>query len=358
MAEFNSDPGNHGTDQSGDKDHRDEYMHSDYVLNQRKVSLLKVWQVVYPLIIYSLILIASMYLSMLAIVIRDVMIQVGPADQMTYQEYNEKTMEAIAAARTDAKVRSYSQTFEAYTPMVTLFGNLLMLPIALLLYGMDMFFKRKRMQQYLLQHPEKKPEPSEPPLSGGVIAGISLMAGVGMCLAANLFVTLLKLKGATASTGTSSQTYSFLYDIQNSVPFQVFSVVIISALVEELLFRGVIFRRMRNGSGLFFCVIFSSMIYASFYGTAAGFVYGFLISVGACYLYHRTGYLTAPVLYHIFLNAMTLVFSLLGIHTNAFFGSTRRIVLAFLIGLVLLAFVVILIEYYLLPSPPKTEKQS
>ena len=221
----------------------------------------------------------------------------------------------------------------------------------------DEFWKNRRKMMYIRQNPEAKTPAEAPPSDDFLCIGLSLIFGVGMCLAANLFVSLLKLGGSEVSAAASSgRTYGVLYEIQNSVLFQIVSVVIVAATVEELLFRGVIFRRLLSGGGIFFPVLISSMIYASFYGTAAGFVFGFLVAIGAAYLYYRTRNLKTPVFYHIFLNAMTLVFTLLGAHTNAFFGSTRRVVLAFLIGLVLLAFAIIFIEYYLPKVPKEPEK--
>ena len=357
MADLNQKPENSGFTDPGEKDHRDEYMNSDYVLNRSKMNLMRVWSVIYPVLLYSLIMLVTMYFSMMAIIVRDMMIEVGPIEQLTVQEYQDQLVDFMAKAKTDVKMRAYYETFEAYSPMVTFISNMVALPVVLILLIWDEFWKNRRKMMYIRQNPEAKTPAEAPPSDDFLCVGLSLIFGVGMCLAANLFVSLLKLGGSEVSAAASSgRTYGVLYEIQNSVLFQIVSVVIVAATVEELLFRGVIFRRLCSGGGIFFPVLISSMIYASFYGTAAGFVFGFLVAVGAAYLYYRTRNLKTPVFYHIFLNAMTLVFTLLGAHTNAFFGSTRRVVLAFLIGLVLLAFAIIFIEYYLPKVPKEPEK--
>ena len=79
--------------------------------------------------------------------------------------------------------------------------------------------------------------------------------------------------------------------------------VLIAPITEEVLFRGVIYRRIRKLFGVRFAIVLSSIIFGLFHGNMVQFIYAFLVGLALAFVYERYGTLKAPMLFHIIANA-------------------------------------------------------
>lgn len=101
-----------------------------------------------------------------------------------------------------------------------------------------------------------------------------------------------------------SQKYETVETIQYSVPLWMGIILygLISPMVEEMVFRGVLYGRIKRFYGVARAVIFSSLLFGLFHANLPQFVYGSIMGglIAVCYEY--MGCFAAPVLVHMSAN--------------------------------------------------------
>lgn len=93
---------------------------------------------------------------------------------------------------------------------------------------------------------------------------------------------------------------------QNIVLTMVSSVVL-APLMEEMLFRGMIYHKMESDFGIPVSVVVSSMFFAMGHASLVQVIYGFLMGVLFALLYHKRGTIIAPVAMHAAANLVTIL---------------------------------------------------
>lgn len=116
-----------------------------------------------------------------------------------------------------------------------------------------------------------------------------------------------------------SEKYETVAEIQYSVPIWLGILLygIISPMVEEMVFRGVIFNRARKFFGIAKAAVFSALLFGFFHGNLLQFLYGTAMGMlmAVCYGYCQC--FAAPVLVH--MSANIFVFLISGQAGTAFF---------------------------------------
>ena len=125
----------------------------------------------------------------------------------------------------------------------------------------------------------------------------------------NIFITILLAFSASLGlnilltlTGfaDSSQTYQEVADRQYGVAFGIGIVLygLVSPLAEEVVFRGVIYNRLRRFYGPVIGVVVSAIFFGAFHGNLVQGVYGACMGMLIAYVYERQGSFFFPVLFH------------------------------------------------------------
>lgn len=126
-------------------------------------------------------------------------------------------------------------------------------------------------------------------------------AGVLASLAGNMLMNLSDL--ATLSEGfQSSQELLF------SGPFiiQLVGIGVILPVCEELIYRGLIYMRMRQYLNVNMAIVVSALLFAIFHGNLVQGIYAFLLGILLAFVYEKYGSLKAPALLHISANMLSL----------------------------------------------------
>lgn len=102
----------------------------------------------------------------------------------------------------------------------------------------------------------------------------------------------------------SAQTYREVADSQYGVAFVVGLILygLISPLAEEVVFRGVIFNRMRRLYGPVLAIVASALFFGAFHGNMVQGVYGGCMGILMAYLYERSGRFAVPFYFHMAAN--------------------------------------------------------
>jgi membrane protease YdiL (CAAX protease family) len=90
-------------------------------------------------------------------------------------------------------------------------------------------------------------------------------------------------------------------------------VFLIGPFLEELFFRGCLYRALRRRLNVLAAVLVSSFVFALMHGYFFLFFYVFLVGLSLAYLYEKTESLVAPLSFHMLNNLFVLVLFLLGL---------------------------------------------
>lgn len=116
------------------------------------------------------------------------------------------------------------------------------------------------------------------------------------------FSVSLALNALLTLTGfvDNSQTYREVSDRQYGVAFAAGLILygLISPLAEEIVFRGVIYNRLRRFYHPTIGIIVSGVFFGAFHGNLVQGVYGACLGMLMAYLYERSGNFCIPILFH------------------------------------------------------------
>ena len=143
---------------------------------------------------------------------------------------------------------------------------------------------------------------------GDAITSITIlsvtMLGVVLCTGMNIFIGITGL----AEYSEKYQEVSLLiYDSPMIV--QAISVVIIAPIVEELVYRGLLYRRMRNIGPVFPAVIISALVFGINHGNLVQFVFAAAIGIILALAYEKYRNIMIPIILHVSVNLTSLIWT-------------------------------------------------
>ncbi len=115
-----------------------------------------------------------------------------------------------------------------------------------------------------------------------------------------------------------------------SFPVQIVCLGIIYPVMEELLFRGLIFRRIRKNSIAFYAIISSALFFGAYHGNSVQMIYGTLCGIMLAYFCEKTGSMKAPIIGHIAMNMTAVIFTELDAFTWLFAVPARMVIVTIL----------------------------
>ncbi|MBQ8639702.1 MAG: CPBP family intramembrane metalloprotease [Lachnospiraceae bacterium] len=132
-----------------------------------------------------------------------------------------------------------------------------------------------------------------------------LLIAAGACAAVGLNALIFTL-GLDRMLANDYETVTgALYGQELFLEFLV--MVLAAPLAEELLFRGILYRRMRTYTSYLPAALITSLIFASFHGNILQGAYGFAVGILLTYVYELLHTIWAPVLLHAAANGISLL---------------------------------------------------
>lgn len=140
---------------------------------------------------------------------------------------------------------------------------------------------------------------------------------VPFSIAANVaFNNILLLSNLGSYSETYQETSAAFYAGQFIV--QLVGLGIITPIAEELMFRGLIYRRIRCMIGPKQAIIVSGLVFGMYHGNLVQGIYGFLVGCILAWLYEKYGSLKAPILFHVCANLVSVIGTEVGLFTWIF----------------------------------------
>jgi len=139
---------------------------------------------------------------------------------------------------------------------------------------------------------------------------LCIVFGVTASLAVNILIQLVS-NVMQAQNLLGSDKYDAVKTIQYSVPLWLGLILygLVSPMVEEIVFRGITYSRIRRFYGIPKAVICSALLFGLFHGNLPQFVYGSIMGGIMAVCYELMGCLAAPVLVHMAANIFIFVVS-------------------------------------------------
>lgn len=245
----------------------------------------KIWRVIYPLLLHFVITTAVTTVgdSFIAIV---AVFLLGITDQA---EIMNMMMHGVV--------------------LLTGVGNLVSMPVQLRLIQMDER-RRKDPQYHYMSRPKKDG-------SASVLLGV-VLSSVALCQILNDLITY---SGISEMFPGYQETSTQVFEGQSI--FMLLAVVaIVSPVIEELVFRGILQRRLRDYLGRGWAIGLSAVTFGVYHGNVVQFIYASLIGLFLGCVLERTQDMRVPIAAHIAANlwsvmGMTVVALVLGSGTAA-----------------------------------------
>ena len=157
----------------------------------------------------------------------------------------------------------------------------------------------------------------ERPNTGIVPVILAAIAGAGASLGLNCIVE---------ATGLSAK-FPEAYNAGNAgeiLPLKLFAFVLLTPVAEELLFRGVFFRRLRTMTGAWPAIIIGAAVFGLFHGNLLQGMYAFVLGLVICALFEKYDRVIIAVFFHAAANALSFAVSESSA-VSAFFGADCRL---------------------------------
>lgn len=141
--------------------------------------------------------------------------------------------------------------------------------------------------------------------TGGVKIFLTMLLAVAASVAMNILFLFFHLtESSEAYAQTAKHQYSVIF------PFGLFLYGIISPLAEEVVFRGIIYNRMKKHMPVVVSMILSSLLFGIYHGNAVQAFYGFCMGMLIAYAYEKFGNFFYAFLFHAAAN--TAVYTITG----------------------------------------------
>lgn len=130
---------------------------------------------------------------------------------------------------------------------------------------------------------------------------MAIVMSLTMCLGLN---NLILLSNMSSQDEMYQETIELLY----SAPFaaQIVCLGILAPICEELVFRGLMFKRLRMQVSFRHAALYSTFVFAIIHGNLVQMIYAFIMGLMFAYLYEKYGSVKAPIIAHIAANILSV----------------------------------------------------
>ena len=258
-------------------------------MNQNSIPM-KIWAIVYPLLMYYAVTVSVMMLGQIILgnntasyMLRQIIATVVAIPVMYFNFY-----------RTDQMGMAYA--------------------------ALDTFFKSGRNE--------------------GKILNIILIIVISALIGTGLNNIILMTPLAEISTGYAEATENFY---GGAIVFEILGSAVLTPVLEELVYRGIIFARLKRYAGFVPAMLIGSLIFAVMHFNLVQFVFAFFVGLVLIVFMEKTAHVYAAVVGHITINTIAVIRTETGFLDNLLDGSALAWGISagmLLLGILLLCFYV------------------
>lgn len=283
---------------------------------------MKIWRVIYMPIVYLLI---SIIIGIVGMIFLSIMVGVNMS--LSGQQVDVLNLE-------NEIMNSYYQ----YAMLFTVIAALITVPICYFLMKKD----KKRESQINGEIHYEKIE---------LINYLSIvLLGVVSCIGLN---NLLTVSGIINVFPGYEEIAEAIYG--GGIIIQILSVVVVVPILEEMLFRGIVFKRLRGYMTPKIAIITSALIFGVYHMNVVQGIYAFAIGLLLAFVYEKYKSIWAPIIFHMAANAMSVFLTQVS-ETGGIFDNMVFFIILTIVTLVLTVFVTLWVHKNINPVEKKLDR--
>ena len=238
-----------------------------------KRTLKDLWRLIYPVIIYFAV----------AFIVQFAAVRVIASAAVANGTIT-------AAGKSTAELQEeLNSLINRYSLHLTALTNVVLIPIYILLLMGD---EKKRKNSLGIRYTAP----------GIKRLGVVLVLGMSAAVSVNVIVSLSQIaRFSPKYQQVSEAIYS------GGLFMEIVSAVIAAPILEELFFRGMIYKRLRDMINVKAAVVISALFFGAFHGNLVQFVYAFIIGLMLAYVYEKFKTIWAPVIFHVGANLISVL---------------------------------------------------
>ena len=272
---------------------------------RERVTIGRIWGLIYPMLLYLGVTFAVEFIFMIAVAVLGIS-RYGATDQAQLYDFimNATMSQALS---------------------MTLLAGLATAPILIFIYirdnnkdrrnGTFVKYKLNNILKYLLIIP----------------------FGVFNMLWANYFVALLQLIMPKFMLESYTDTQQIIEG--GGFLIQLLTAGIVAPIVEELIFRGLVYRRTKKMTGTIAAAILSAALFGVFHGNWVQAPYAFIIGIVAVFVYEKFKSIVAPIMLHMSANILSVLIMTLASSDTPTVDSLNIDTLSYVSSLIIFIFI-------------------
>lgn len=272
---------------------------------RERVTIGRIWGLIYPMLLYLGVTFAVEFIFMIAVAVLGIS-RYGTTDQAQLYDFimNATMSQALS---------------------MTLLAGLATAPILIFIYIRDnnkdrrnatfVKYKLNNILKYLLIIP----------------------FGVFNMLWANYFVALLQLVMPKFMLESYTDTQQIIEG--GGFLIQLLTAGIVAPIVEELIFRGLVYRRTKKMTGTIAAAILSAALFGVFHGNWVQAPYAFIIGIVAVFVYEKFKSIVAPIMLHMSANILSVLIMTLASSDTPTVDSLNIDTLSYVSSLIIFIFI-------------------
>ena len=272
---------------------------------RERVTIGRIWGLIYPMLLYLGVTFAVEFIFMIAVAVLGIS-RYGATDQAQLYDFimNATMSQALS---------------------MTLLAGLATAPILIFIYirdnnkdrrnGTFVKYKLNNILKYLLIIP----------------------FGAFNMLWANYFVALLQLVMPKFMLESYTDTQQIIEG--GGFLIQLLTAGIVAPIVEELIFRGLVYRRTKKMTGTIAAAILSAALFGVFHGNWIQAPYAFIIGIVAVFVYEKFKSIVAPIMLHMSANILSVLIMTLASSDTPTVDSLNIDTLSYVSSLIIFIFI-------------------
>lgn len=238
-----------------------------------KRTLKDLWRLIYPVIIYFAV----------AFIVQFAAVRVIASAAVANGTIT-------AAGKSTAELQEeLNSLINRYSLHLTALTNVVLIPIYILLLMGD---EKKRRNSLRIRY-------TTPGIKRLVVV---FVLGMSAAVSVNVIVSLSQIARFSPKY---QQVSEVIYS--GGLFMEIVSAVIAAPILEELFFRGMIYKRLRDMINVKAAVVISALFFGAFHGNLVQFVYAFIIGLMLAYVYEKFKTIWAPVIFHVGANLISVL---------------------------------------------------
>lgn len=151
---------------------------------------------------------------------------------------------------------------------------------------------------------------------------VMIAFGVMLSMAAGSILSAMNIDNIY---GSYEKTSSLL--LNGNIVYRLFALGVIAPAAEEIIFRGLVFNRVKKQYGSLYGIVVSSLMFGVFHFNLVQGLYAFIIGMAFAYCYELTGDLKVPVYMHMSINVLTVLSDYYGLNSITDGNTVFKVVL-------------------------------